>query len=174
MSTEKRERPADIEVTAKVVEVFGDKYDENGLCVALDTKLAKVTPKGEKTESEILSKKIRTLAEQVKEAGCKGLKRFIRKAKVECKTINPEVLMIVLEGATIKLKGTYHFKDEKRNFEGATEKDVYTSDIWVFDIIEWSNDTLDNEDAKDLQDLLERNPFKTSNTTASNVADWYK
>ena len=165
-------RPEDgatCEITAKVLRVE-NVFDDRQLNITLNTEIEKFDIKAkEMVKSNVLVKRLKSVTEDV--ATCvPTIRRVVRRAMG--KQINPVLLSIVLENADIKMVGVYHHENTKREFDGATESDVYTSDCWVYRITEVTTH-LTNEDLQDFDEVRKEEPYLVTAAVAQLPA-WLK
>lgn len=165
-------RPADgatCEVTCKILRVE-NIFDDRQLNITLDTEIDKFDIKAKEIiKSNVLVKRLKSVTEDV--TNCvPAIRRVVRRAMG--KQINPVLLSIVLENADVKLIGTYHHENTKREFDGSTENDTYTSDCWVYRIAEVTTH-LTNDDLQDFDEVRKEEPYLVTTATAQLPA-WLK
>lgn len=156
-------------ITCKVLRVE-NIFDDRQLNITLDTEIDKFDIKARAIiKSKVLVKRLKSVTEDT--ANCvPAIRRVVRRAMG--KQINPVLLSIVLENADVKLIGTYHHENTKREFDGATESDTYTSDCWVYRIAEVTTHLTD-EDLQDFDEVRKEEPYLVTATTAQLPA-WLK
>lgn len=146
---------------------------ENQIKVTIDKELDKINPEtGEKSKSNTFTKKHKELTNQLAK-----LDKRIKLVNLlgMGKKINPALLALTLCDAVVTIEGSYHFKDEKRNFEGATDADKYTSDCWVYEITAISKEWTDEEnEAFAMVRATEPYIQTKQETTKSTLPSWYK
>lgn len=169
--TEKKNRPENKEFTC-TCKRLQNNFEEGQIDLYLDINVPKVKPNGEVSESNRVSKRLQALTDQLADnCDCKPIQRMRRRALG--KRLNPSLLAVLLEGATIKLIGRYVYEGEKRNFEGATDKDTYTQEGWVYELVEWHKELTD-EDKQEFDEIRHEEPYLMTQTAKSAAFDWYK
>lgn len=136
----------------KVENIFGERQ----LDITLSDEVEKFDIKQKKfVNSNRITKRLKSVQEDC-DALVPIIHRVVRRGLG--KAINPVLLAIILEGADVELEATFHKENTKREFDGSTESDVYTSDCWVYRFVK-IEPHLTDEDLADFDEVRKEEPY---------------
>lgn len=136
----------------KVENIFGERQ----LDITLANEVEKFDIKQKKfVNSNRITKRLKSVQEDC-DALVPIIHRVVRRGLG--KAINPVLLAIILEGSDVELEATFHKEKTKREFDGSTESDVYTSDCWVYRFTK-IEPHLTDDDLADFNEVRTEEPY---------------